>query len=73
MEEYRHSNYVEIVEAIAQNLREFGYTALSEVYVLTSYYRAMKGDRPVSIIDMMVRDQLRENGLLPVEGYTTDF
>ena len=64
----RHPNYREIVKAIQANLVEFGYGGLREDTVLASYDKAMAGEKPKGIIDMMTRSQLEQNGLLPEEA-----
>lgn len=60
----RHSNYISIVANITKNLKEFGYTDLNEVDVLEAYDKAINGKQSEGIIDMMVKNQLEENGLL---------
>ena len=54
-----------IVESIRRNLVEFGYRDLTFDHVKASYDKAMAGEEPVGIIDMMTRTQLEKNGLLP--------
>ena len=60
----RHDNYEIIVSSIHRNLVEFGYADLTKEQVLESYDKAINGESPVGIIDMMTRSQLEENGLL---------
>jgi hypothetical protein len=64
----RHNNYQAIVASIHKNLVEFGYTTLTVDTVLESYDKTLAGERPVGIIDMMTRKQLKQNGLLPEEA-----
>ena len=54
----------EIVEAIRSNLTEFGYESLTTEYVQASYDKAISGEKPKNVIDMMVHSQLEQNGLL---------
>jgi len=71
--EHQHDNFQDIVKAITRNLKEFGYTDLTYEQTLDAYNNAMTGQSPKNIIDMMVKHQLDENGLLPGQGVTTDF
>jgi hypothetical protein len=64
--EHRHPNYMEIVNAITKNLVDFGYSTLTPDEVLASYDKAMTGEKPKNIIDMMTRSQLEKNGLLDI-------
>ena len=70
--EHRHPEYIKIVSGITKNLREFGYGSLTEDQVLQSYDKAMTGEKPTNIIDMMTRKQLEQNDMLPTEGTATD-
>ena len=58
----------QIIKSITKNLIEFGYGSLTEDQVRLSYDKAMKGEKPKNIIDMMTAKQLDKNGLLPKFG-----
>jgi len=63
--ENRHPDYEKTVKRITSNLRKFGYFDLTQEEVLASYDKAMAGEDPVGIIDMMTKGQLEQNNLLP--------
>ena len=60
----RHENYQRIVESIRRNLVNFGYAGLTTEEVLASYDKAINGEQPSGIIDLMTKSQLEQNGLL---------
>ena len=60
----RPEGYEKVIESITKNLVDFGYVGLPESEVLESYDRAINGQDPQGIIDMFVKGQLEENGLL---------
>lgn len=61
----QHEDRDRIVESIRKNLVAFGYSDLTVEHVAAGYDRAMAGERPTNVIEMMVKSQLEENGLLP--------
>ena len=53
-----------IVKAIHRNLVEFGYGNLTLAEVQASYDKAIAGEKPKGIIDMMTKSQLEANDLI---------
>ena len=58
----------QIIASITKNLAGFGYRGLRTETVKASYDKAMRGEKPSNIIDMMTTKQLDQNGLLPKFG-----